>query len=239
MAYPVTTFNTITEWENYLNTQWVTNGNEEITGVVGNNGVNGAVTFIKKSPLNWSKAAIYSGGGDIVLSDNFLGVVLFMTTTPDSISFGDNFYNQYVFLNMTGGNIQLDTPSVYYDLSGNPIDYLPANSVTVLYKATNDLWVLGNASTGGGGSTQRQPKFYIVGTTAGAPTAATSTWTNSAFEGAYIAQLLINKVPVDLEDAGDGSPYIDKPLSSNTLTIYNYGTGWYTGDKLQYILIVP
>ena len=44
MPYPVLTFSNISDWENYLNTNWVTNGNEEITAIVGNNSVNGEVS---------------------------------------------------------------------------------------------------------------------------------------------------------------------------------------------------
>ena len=35
----------------YINSEWITNGNQEITGVIGNNVVNGLLTFITQSPL--------------------------------------------------------------------------------------------------------------------------------------------------------------------------------------------
>lgn len=150
MPYPSIIFSTIEEWEAYLNSEIVINGNESITGLVGNNAYNGAVTFIKKSPLNWSKAAIYSDGGDISLSNNFLGVAVFMTTSPDSLTFGDNFYNQYVLMNMTSSAIPLAGGLVYYDMSGNPLSSIPANAVTVVYKGANDLWIVGTGSSGSG-----------------------------------------------------------------------------------------
>lgn len=239
MPYPSVIFSSIQEWENYVNSNIITNGNEEITGLIGNNAYNGAVKFVKQSPLNWAKAAVESGGGDVSLTDNFLGVVVFTGTTPDSLSFGDNFYNEYVFINMTAAAIPLGTPSVYYNTSGATVDSIPANSAVNLFKAANDLWVLGSGGSGGGGSTQKSPGFYIVGTTAGAPIAGASTWTLPAFSGAYVSQLLVNSYPVDIGDAGDGSEYITKPLISDTLTITNRSGGWQSGDKLQFILTVP
>src|SRR5690348_10041217 len=175
MPYPTVIFSTIAQWENYVNTNIVLNGAESITGTIGNNAYNGAVKFVKQSPLNWAKAAIVSTGGDVVLSNNFLGVVAFTTITPDSLSFGDNFYNQYVFLNMTSGVIMLGTTSVYYNMGGTPVDSIPANSAVVLFKSINDLWVgFITSGGGGGGSSQKQPNTYEVGVDADAPVAGTS-----------------------------------------------------------------
>lgn len=235
MPYPTIVFNSISDWENYVNTNVVTNGMELITGVIGNNSYNGAVKFIKQSPLNWGKASVISGGGVVSLSNNFLGVAVFTTITPTSLSFGDNFYNQYVFINMTDSEIPLGTPSVYYDISGNAITEIAARSVLVLFKTTNDLWVQGN-SVGGGASVQKEPKTYVVGTTPGAPTAGQSTWTLPAFENSYV-KLWINYGVTNQIDTGNGSPYISKGFSSDELTINNYDGGWKTGDVLDYILI--
>lgn len=238
MPYPVLTFSNISDWENYLNTNWVTNGNEEITAIVGNNSVNGAVKFIKQSPLNWSSAAMYSSGGDIVLSNQYLGVAVFMTTTPDSLSFGDNFYNQYVFINLTSGTIPLGTPTAYYDLTGSPVTTIPANTALILFKTSSALWVQGSGGTGGTGTTQKEPNSFKVGTTAGAPTAGATTWTNPDFVGSWVV-LFLNYGLVNRRDMGNGSPFISKTLSSDTLTISNYSGGWVNGDILDYILIRP
>lgn len=224
--------------ESYVDTNIIANGVEYITGPINNVALNGCIEFIRKSPLNWGKAQLEIAGGDIVLTDDYLGVVVFDTIIPDSLSFGDNIYNEYVFINMTSGAIQLDTPSFYYNLTGQAISTLPANSVTNLFKVSNDIWVLGNNSAGGSGSTQKQPKTYVVGTTPGAPTAASSVWQLAAFENSYVF-LQVNRQNVDLSDAGDGGPYITKALASDTLTISNFGAGWNAGDVLTYILITP
>jgi hypothetical protein len=239
MPYPSMTFTTIAQWENYLNTNIVTNGAEEITGLIGNNAYNGAVTFIKQSPLNWSKADIYSLGGDIDLQNIFLGVAVFITTTPDSLSFGDNFYNQYVFINMTAASIPLGTPSGYVTASGTTINVIPANSVVILMKAENDIWIQINSSSGGGGSVQKEPKTYIVGTDTGAPTALSSIWALPAFVNSYVV-LFVNGGKANQKDGGQGNPYITKAsLASDTITIGNYTGGWQNGDVLDYILITP
>lgn len=238
MPYPTVIFNTIAQWENYVNTQIITNGNEEITGEIGNNAYNGAVKFVKQSPLNWSKAAIYSSGGVISLADNFLGVAIFSGTTPTSLTWGDNFYNEYVLINMTSDAIALSGSLVYYNLYGQAIDEISPNTAVNIFKASNDLWVAGSNPGGGTGSAQKQPQTYIVGTTSGAPTAGTLIWQLSAFLNSYVT-LRVNRGDTDLIDTGDGSPYITKPLASDTLTIGNYGTGWNDGDILTFTLITP
>lgn len=236
-AYPTIVFNTIPEWEAYVNTYIVTNGAEEISGVIGNNAYNGAVKFVKQSPLNWSKGAIYPSGGDIVLDNFFLGVAIFITTTPDSLTWNDNFYNQYVLINQTSQSIPLAGLLVYYDLNGNPIDFIPANSAVVIYKATNDLWIA-TQSGSGGGSSQKQPDSYQVGATAGAPVAGQSTWTLPVFANSYVCLFLGNTL-IPFRDFGLGLPYL-KPksgLSSDTIEIGNYS--WNDGDALSFILITP
>lgn len=238
MPYPVQTFNDIPTWENYTNTFWVTNGVQEISGVVGNNVVNGAIKFLKQSPLNWAKVAIYSSGGDIVLSNNFLGTALFITTPPDSLSFGDNFYNEYALINMTASDIPLAGSLVYYDTSGQAVDNIPAHTAIGIFKAANDLWVQGYVTGTGSGRAQKQPKTYFVGTTVGAPTAGTSTWTNPDFKNSYVTVILSRSIFIDLADDGTGTNiFTTKALSSDTLTITNYQ--WSDGDILSYILITP
>jgi hypothetical protein len=222
--------------ETYVDTNIIANGVEYITGPINNKALNGCIEFIRKSPLNWGKARLEVSGGDIVLTDDYLGVVVFSTVTPDSLSFGDNIYFQYVFINMTTGAIPLDTPSFYYNTTGQAISSLPANSVTVLYKVTNDIWVIGDSAGGGGGSTQKQPLTYKVGTTPGAPLAGTSTWQLPAFLNSYVT-LFIGNAFTPLSDQGDGFPYVTKPLASDTLTVTNYT--WNNGDSLSFILITP
>lgn len=217
----------------------IANGNEEITGPIMNEMLNGCIEFIRKSPLNWSKASLVSGGGVVSISDEYTGVVVFMTTTPTSLTWGDNFYYQYVFINMTAADIPLFGLLRYYKTDGTVAASIPANSAVTIYKASNDLWI-GIVSTGGGGggSTQKQPKSYVVGVTDGAPTPDTLTWTLPVFLNSYVT-LFIGNLLVDMEDSGDGSPYMTKPLASDTLTISNFGNGWSVGDKLSFILITP
>jgi len=229
-------FPDIDSLELYVDTNIIANGSEYITGPINNKALNGCIEFIRTSPLNWAKARLEVGGGDIVLADDYLGVVVFDTVIPDSLSFGDNIYNQYVFINMTSGEIQLDDPTFYYNLFGVPVSTLPANAATVLFKAANDIWVLGNNPGSGSGGNQKQPLTYKVGTTPGAPAAGTNTWQLPAFVGSYVSLFLGNAL-MPMSDQGDGLPYMSKPLASDTLTVTNYN--WSDGDTLSYILITP
>lgn len=82
-------------------------------------------------------------------------------------------------------------------------------------------------------SSQSQPLSFLVGSTAGAPTAGTDTWTLPAFENRYVVLFLGGQI-VNQSDMGDGAPYITKTLADNFLTINNYV--WQDGDILLYEL---
>jgi hypothetical protein len=236
MPLPDVTFPNFPALLAYINANIKPNGNEEIIGQIHNNVENGLLTFIEQSPLNWQKADVVNSAAAYIAQRP---VVVFDGTAPVSLTWTDNIYNEYVFVNMTASAIPLLGLLVYYDTQSNPISSIPANSAVNIFKASNDLWVgFTYGGGGGGGSTQKPPLSYVVGVTAGAPTAGTTTWQVSNFANSYVA-LFVGNILVDMSDAGDGSPYITKTLSSDTLTINNYGTGWNNGDKLSYILITP
>lgn len=236
MPFPSQTFNTLDEWKAWVDANIIPNANEEITGDDGNITENAAVKFIKQSPLNWEKADVVNSAAPYVAQRP---VVVFSGTAPVSLTWNDNIYNEYVFVNMTASAIPLLSPLVYYTTSGISVANIPANSAANIFKASNDLWVgLSYSSGGGGGSTQKQPLSFVVGTTPGAPTVNTTTWQLPVFANSYVA-LFVGNILVDMSDSGDGTPYITKALGSDTLTINNYGTGWNNGDKLSYILITP
>lgn len=222
--------------ETYVDAYIKENGNQEITGDINNNALNGCIEFIRQSPLNYAKASVENTTGAVVASTP---VVVFTGSTPSSLTWNDNIYNEYVFINMTVLPIPLLGLLVYYKPDGTVASEIPAATVINVFKAANDLWVQGNnTGSGGGGSVQRQPLSYKVGTTPDAPIAGTSTWTLPNFLNAYVV-LMVNRFPIDLSDMGDGSPYITKTLGSDTLTISNYGGGWNDGDVLTFILITP
>lgn len=227
--------------EAYVDTNITANGVEAITGPINNTALNGCIEFIRKSPLNWAKAlVVINDASPLVLADEYLGVVVIngSLATPISISWGDNIYNQYVFINQTATAIPLVVPSVYYGLlNGQAIDNIPANTAITVFKAKNDLWVQGDNMGTSTGTAQKQPQTYIVGTTPGAPTVGASTWTLPAFANSWVVLILARSIIVDMTDAGDGGAFITKLLGSSTLTITNWT--WQNGDILSYILITP
>lgn len=94
----------------------------------------------------------------------------------------------------------------------------------------------GFAATSSNLGQQRQPIVAIVGSTANAPTAGTSTWTHTDFANAYVL-LFRNGTPVLTVDPGNGDPYITKSFNSDTITITNYT--WTANDFLIVMLTVP
>ena len=108
--------------------------------------------------------------------------------------------------------------------------YVPTNDVILPYD-TSAL-----CGGGGGGSTQKQPHTYVVGATAGAPTAGTNSWTLAAFEDSWI-KIELNGQPVPVDDPLNGSYYTSKVLGSDTMSITNYL--FQDGDVITYTLITP
>lgn len=230
-------FPNIDALEAYVDQYIIANGNNEITGPQANVSLNGCIEFIRQSPLNHAKAQVESTTGGVTA---LAPVVVFSNAaTPANLTYSDNIYHEYVFINMGPLDIPLTGSLGYYNLSGGFETVIPSNSVVNIFKATNDLWVLGSGSSGGGGgSVQKEPKSYKVGTTVGAPTAGEFTWTLPIFQNSYVV-LFINRIPIDIGDMEDGGPYIEKTLGDTFLTIFNYSTGWNVGDVLTYILITP
>lgn len=147
MPYPLQTFSTFAELLTYINNNVVTNGDEEIDAVIVNNVVNGLLTFISQSPLNYQKADLYTSGGIIVTTNP---VNVFTNTTPTTLSWENNIYNQVIFINTTGNAIPLDTGVTYKNIYLVSQNNIPANSVISLVKAENDLWIQTNVDSGGG-----------------------------------------------------------------------------------------
>lgn len=144
MPFPTMTFANLDDWEVWIDQNIIPNGMELITGDDGNITENAAVKFIRRSPLNWETAKIESGGGVIAASRP---VNVFMTTTPSSLSWADNIYNQFVFINATAGDIP--TTTTYYDINLQPINIIPARSIINLYKASNSQWIVGSVPSSG------------------------------------------------------------------------------------------
>lgn len=169
---PSQTFSTLDEWQVWIDANIKTNGNQEITGDDGNITESAAVKFIKRSPLNWEKTAIVSAGGAVVASRP---ITVFMTTTPTSLTWGDNIYNEFVFINMTSNVIPLLGTLVYYNAFGTPIDEIPANQVVNIVKSSNDLWVQYNSVLPAPLSgLVPEPLDFIVSSTSIIPTGGTS-----------------------------------------------------------------
>lgn len=145
-SYPVNTFPNFQQLATYINNFWTQNGMEEITGIIGNDVVNGLLTFIEQSPLNWQKAKIESGGGAVMASRP---IIVFMSNVPTSVSWMDNIYYEYVFVNTTNGDIPSDT---YYDINLTATSIIPAKSIVNIAKASNDLWIIKSVPSSGSGS---------------------------------------------------------------------------------------
>lgn len=137
-GYPVQEFDTFQQLLTYINTQWITNGNGDITGIVGNNVVNGLLKFIIQSPLNYAKADIVSTSSTYTAVH---GCTVFMTSAPSSFSWGDNINNEWLFINTTSTSIPLISGLVWYDIDLNPNSFVPSKERLHIIKAANGMWI--------------------------------------------------------------------------------------------------
>lgn len=147
MPFPVQTFSTIQQLINYINSQFIPNGQELITGEIGNNVLNSLGEFIVSYTLNNQTALVHSTGGDFVLTRP---ITVFITSTPDSIQWPDNVQNEYYIVNATGLDIALATGFVYYDPYLAETTSIPARTVIHIAKSSNGQWMRVNNLTGGG-----------------------------------------------------------------------------------------
>lgn len=230
MPYPVNTFPTFNDLLTYINTFWITNGMEEITGVIGNDVVNGLLTFVEKSPLNWNKAKIESTGGIVSVSRP---ISVFMTNTPTSLSWPDNIYNEYVFINTTANNIPLAAGFSYYDINLSPVTNVRAKSRLNIVKANNNLWIQRDGGAGDG--TSGILPFDIakkVDGQPGSPIAGLTTYQNDDLINASgVVAIIVNNGNENIED---GNFTFDSTTGTidRSPNVWVGAGGGYTGDSL-------
>lgn len=176
MPYPGQTFPNFDALLNYINTEWISNGDGNITGVIGNNVVNGLLTFITQSPLNYQMAGIISTGGVVVTTKP---VTVIKGVVPTSINWSDNIYNQNIIINATNSPIPLPSGVFYYNAALQPQSIIQAVSVVNIVKASNGLWIQTNQ---GGNAIIKPPIAGAVGGT-GMPAAGSPTYTNPRLVG--------------------------------------------------------
>jgi hypothetical protein len=220
MPYPNQTFNTISDLLAYVNTNVVTNGNQEITAIIENNVENGLANFIVSYTLNSGLAGISSSTGVVPLSKP----ITYFSVTPTSISLGTNVQNEFYIINATANNIPLTSGYSYIDAYQTVQTSIPARAYVHLAKATNGTWLQVNTATAGSDSLPPQTgKSGQVLTTNGTST----NWVSP----------IIPITSADFES--DGVTYINTDIPE---TQYKYAIFWndlsrfiYEGTEWNYV----
>lgn len=146
MPLPVTTFNNIADLLNYINTNIVPNGAQEISGEEHNAVENALANFIVSYTLNSGLVGISSSTGVIPLSKP----MTVFTVVPASINWPDNVQNEYYIINATGSNIPLAAGYSYVDQYSIQQTTIPARTAIHIAKATNGNWIQVNNLPGVG-----------------------------------------------------------------------------------------
>lgn len=160
MSYPQQTFSTIQQLLNYINTNIVTNGNEEIDAVEVNNIENALANFIVSYTINANRAGISSSSGVVSLSKP----ITIFTVVPASLQWPDNIQFEYYIVNTTSSIINITSGYSYVDSSGNLQTVIPAHATVHIAKATNGSWVqVNNLSTNTSSNINIIQLQFIVG----------------------------------------------------------------------------
>jgi len=149
-TYPSIIFNTIGEWETYINQYIIPNGNNEITGDEHNNVENGAVKFVRQSPRNWNRATVIGTAGNYTATSAQC-ILVFKPTATGSVTLTDNIYNEWTIVNITSSDKALvGAINIFVTPSGVLSNYCPANGVLNLVKGNDNKWyqVLSGTQTG-------------------------------------------------------------------------------------------
>jgi len=148
MPLPSQTYSNIQQLINDINSRFIPNGQQLITGDIGNSQLNGLANFIVEYTLNSGLAGISSSTGVIPLSKP----ITVFTVVPTSINWPDNIQNEYYIVNATASNIPLTSGYSYVDQYQVSQTTISARSTVHIAKATNGSWIL-VSNTGTGAST--------------------------------------------------------------------------------------
>lgn len=167
MPYPVLVI-PFDQYLTYVNNNWVTNGQGDITGVIGNNVVNALYQYVYKAPFNSQLVTVVSQSSPYTAIN---GITRFSGTAPASLAFGDNVWNEWQFINATSSPIPFTSGLGYFDINNSFRTSIPARSTIRIGKATNSQWVQTGGDAAGGQvvtSLRDYPQFTVGA--AGAPT---------------------------------------------------------------------
>jgi hypothetical protein len=144
---PQLTFPTITQLRDYTNDNIVPNAMREISGEKHNNVANGYLDYIQKAVGNYDKVDLVTSGGVVTLVKPF---TVLQTIVPDSVTWGDNFNNEWYIINATDEDIPVVGTS-YYNGYLAPQTVIPSRSTIHIAKAENGAWLQMGGSGGSGG----------------------------------------------------------------------------------------
>lgn len=233
MAYPQQTFADFAELLAYINTEWINNGNGDITGIIGNNVVNGLLTFIEQSPLNWQKAQLVNSAAAQIVTGP---VVVFMVNAPAQISFLDNIYNEFCFINTTSSAIPLLSPAQYYNINLVAVTSIPAKSIVRICKATNNSWIISSVPNNGSQSSLPPLIGVVDGGGANDPVSGISTFQHNSLKG--LGGSNGGKIQIQLDGANltnfgvNQSIIFDAATGTIDINYNSSGNTWQTGSGL-------
>ena len=123
----------------YILANWVQNNNQAITGTIGQNVVYNLGELLKQNPENWDKATVVPTNGNYTTQSSEC-LIIFTNNSNGGLSFGNNIWNKWYFVNETNNERVFLGGETYVDVSGNTVDRIAARSVVSIAKGEDDLW---------------------------------------------------------------------------------------------------
>lgn len=131
----------------YILTNWIQNNNQLITGTIGQNVVWNLAQFIKQNPENYQKASVVVTNVNYTPNVNEC-IIIFTNNSTGGLTWIDNRWNKYYFVNITNNIRTFFNGKFYYDINGATQTTLAARSTLFLAKGEDDYWYQISSNTG-------------------------------------------------------------------------------------------
>lgn len=131
----------------YILANWYQNNSQLITGTIGQNVVWNLAQFIKQNPENYQRATVVTTNGNYTPNKDQC-IIIFTNNSSGGLTWIDNRWNKYYFVNVTNNIRTFFNGKFYYDINGATQTTLPARATLYLAKGDDDYWYQISSNTG-------------------------------------------------------------------------------------------
>ncbi len=145
MPYPALNIDDFSTLVEYVNTNIIPNGIQDITGEEENNVFN---NLFKLLPFNGVKAKLINSPTNYSTTTDDRILIFLEDSITSTLVFDNNFWNQFTFCNLSSENIELEGSLEYINAAGDVLTHIPANNIVSIIKGEDDNWYSISSSEG-------------------------------------------------------------------------------------------